>query len=287
MLLDKKFEIKYDYSLDVPEEGLEENNSLIKMASNQHPIVTSALEIAKGEIGVREIGNTNTGKRVQEYQASTTLDGTGWSWCSAFCCWCVKQAAIKHGQNSKTFWLPSASCDYMLYWARKNNILYNSPQVGDAFLVMATQNDATHIGLVRGVGNDTFTTVEGNTNNDKSSNGIGVFSLTRPRTSRYRFIRWCELISDEQTRKVYLNDRYLFDAVLEGGVARIPVRDWARVLGFTVGWNQATQTILLNGRVVPHQVSMKDNKAWLPLKLLADFSALKITMFDDKFVVTK
>ena len=39
------------------------------------PVRQKLIEIARREVGVREVGR-NTGKRVREYQAATNLEGT-------------------------------------------------------------------------------------------------------------------------------------------------------------------------------------------------------------------
>lgn len=67
-------------------------------------------QVALAEVGVKEIGYTNTGKRVEEYQATTSLGGTGWPWCAAFVCWCVKKAVEKYGEV--TFDLPKTAAAY-------------------------------------------------------------------------------------------------------------------------------------------------------------------------------
>lgn len=45
---------------------------------------------ALGEVGVKEEGCSNCGKRVEEYLASTNLQ-RGFPWCSSFCHWCFRQ----------------------------------------------------------------------------------------------------------------------------------------------------------------------------------------------------
>lgn len=57
------------------------------------------IRIGSKEIGVSEIGKSNTGKRVKEYQASTSLGGTGWPWCSAFIVWIFLQAGFFDDKN--------------------------------------------------------------------------------------------------------------------------------------------------------------------------------------------
>lgn len=45
------------------------------------------IRLALAEVGVREEGGNNRGRRVQQYQdGASDLDGTGWAWCAAFQC---------------------------------------------------------------------------------------------------------------------------------------------------------------------------------------------------------
>ena len=80
------------------------------------------------------------------------------------------------------------SCDTLALTAQskklfiKNNDIRNNPSLakpGDIFLVQKSPTDWIHTGLITAVHNDIFETIEGNTNNDGSSNGNGVYARTR------------------------------------------------------------------------------------------------------------
>lgn len=64
-------------------------------------ILDKFLEIAKAEIGIKEIHGDNNDKRILEYASTTTLhaDCDETAWCSAFVNWCVIRAGI-NGTNS-------------------------------------------------------------------------------------------------------------------------------------------------------------------------------------------
>jgi len=72
-------------------------------------------EVATEEIGTKEIGYTNTGERVGQYQAATSLGGTGWPWCAAFICFVVREAMARwekeHG-SKLTFARPKTAAAY-------------------------------------------------------------------------------------------------------------------------------------------------------------------------------
>jgi len=67
-------------------------------------------EVARREIGVEEFHGSNSGPRVMEYQASTDLVGTGWPWCAAFVCWCVRESMrITNEPETATFRRPKTA----------------------------------------------------------------------------------------------------------------------------------------------------------------------------------
>ena len=56
------------------------------------------VEVARREIGVKEVGSSNRGPRVDEYQRATWLDQKDWgAWCAAFICWIVREAMVEAG----------------------------------------------------------------------------------------------------------------------------------------------------------------------------------------------
>lgn len=224
-----------------------------------HKVVQHALARAKAQVGVREIGSSNTGKMVRLFQSYTTLTGTGWPWCAAFDAYSINGACAEC--KTPDVWLPSADCDALLQWARKRDLLRTEPAPGFAFLVMATGSDATHTGLCcELLGGGRFGSFEGNTNNDGSANGNGVYHLTNRDTDerrhdgsgkpRYLFIDWPELLPDTPTGwvlnmggKPVVVDGKPFVMPLIDGVSFVPVRLWYERLGFKVLWDNHTQNV--------------------------------------------
>lgn len=137
------------------------------------------VKIALNEDGVREqpIGS-NSGPRVDEYLASVGLNQPD-LWCMAFVYWCFQQGAGIAGVTNSL--KKTASCSQLYSWASGNGKLVTTPQRGDIFLVRGGANGRTHqhTGIVTSVTGGSIATIEGNTNNDGSSNGIGVFRRTR------------------------------------------------------------------------------------------------------------
>lgn len=64
-----------------------------------------ALRHAISQLGVTEVPlGSNRGPKVQEYQATTWLPGTGWPWCAAFANWCYKKAGYVFPDRSAGAW---------------------------------------------------------------------------------------------------------------------------------------------------------------------------------------
>jgi hypothetical protein len=134
-----------------------------------------ALRIAIGELGVKEHPpGSNSGPRVRQYQAATSLKGTGWPWCMAFVCWCYKQA--KHPLP-----YPSASVGMFLSWARKVGKEVKRPLRGDLVCYRyGSDSWPDHVAFVERVlsvrwKDNVFAgyvrTIEGNTASGNDANG--------------------------------------------------------------------------------------------------------------------
>ena len=54
-------------------------------------MIEKLAEIARSQVGVKEVGGNNRGAKIREYQSSTNLAPAAWPWCSAFCCWAIEQ----------------------------------------------------------------------------------------------------------------------------------------------------------------------------------------------------
>lgn len=154
--------------------------------------------IAEGEVGVKEEGGANKGKRIQEYQRATWLDGTGWPWCAAFICWAVREwvrapavlAGLKMDATAAERWRPKTAGAWdFVRWANEHGAQVVDENMscrrGDIVVF-----DFSHIGLVvEDSSRGQITTVEGNTNGAGSRDGDGVWKKHRERSLVKRFIR--------------------------------------------------------------------------------------------------
>ncbi|HJZ93455.1 MAG TPA: peptidoglycan-binding protein [Gemmataceae bacterium] len=141
-------------------------------------LVAEAVRVALSQDGVMEepLGS-NRGPKVDEYNKTAGVPA-GSFWCMSFVYWSFVQAAARLGKPNP---MPkTAYCPFLYNWAKQHGKLVASPQPGDIFLVKGGPNGHKHTGLVTApVTAASFGTIEGNTNNDGSHNGIGVFRRTR------------------------------------------------------------------------------------------------------------
>lgn len=133
------------------------------------------LEIAKKEIGVKEIAGKENNPRIIEYAQTTTLkaqdDET--SWCSSFVNWCMKQAKIK-GTGS-------AAARSWLTWGKS----ISTPQIG--CVVVFWRNDpkssSGHVAFYVGETSSSILVLGGNQNNQ-----VCVASYPKTRFLDYRWL---------------------------------------------------------------------------------------------------
>jgi len=147
------------------------------------------LEVAAGEIGVREDPpGSNRGKKIEEYQASVGVD-PGEPWCAAFVYWCSATAASDLGVANPMKEKKCRTGSVVELWNQANangaRIVTHDAALADpsrvlpgtVFVITMTGGHG-HTGLVSRVIGNGLETIEGNTNDDGSREGIGVFRRT-------------------------------------------------------------------------------------------------------------
>lgn len=163
------------------------------------------VDIAKSQEGVREVPkDSNTGAMVREYQAATNLQGTGWPWCAAFVCWCVREwgkdpevlSAMGMDREAFARWRPQTAAAYGFdAWARSKGLLVidENRQPGTATLHTGdiVTYDFSHVGILETDtdGGSVLHTIEGNTDSAGSREGGGVYRKIRPRSQARTIIR--------------------------------------------------------------------------------------------------
>jgi len=157
-----------------------------KVPENHQPKtagLTDVIAIATLEIGTQEVPlNSNRGPKVEEYLASTGLGG-GFAWCAAFVYWCYNQAANNAGKLNplvKTAgvlrsWNESIGKKILAKDAKNNPALIKPGHI----FIMDYGGGLGHTGIVVGVNGGFIDTVEGNTNDQSSREGSGVYKRVR------------------------------------------------------------------------------------------------------------
>lgn len=247
-------------------------------------VIDKVLTKAKSQVGVREkpLGS-NSGPEVNAYLRAAGF-GPGAPWCDAFVAWCFQQ--VEQETDTKIPCVKTASCDVSLQFGRSHECLHATPQRGDQFLVLASANDATHTGFVSGVNGNSFTTIEGNTNDNGSADGIGVFARTRNLSSKYRFVRWAQLMAGDTTYGLMLNGQKIADMPVQAGVARCAAQAWGKAMGFTVAWDSEAQAVLFDDKPVPAQPMIVNGAAFLPIRVLVESAGLHLEVDSKARIVT-
>lgn len=138
---------------------------------------------AAGQIGVmEEPPGSNWGPKVKEYLASVDINFPV-AWCAAFLYWCFDKAAADAGKANplvKTggvlkHWNSTTAKKILAKDAADNPALVKPGHI----FIMDFGGGAGHTGLVEAVNGGFITVIEGNTNNNGSREGIGVFRRTR------------------------------------------------------------------------------------------------------------
>jgi hypothetical protein len=201
--IDKDFGPATDYAVrefqkkkNLVVDGIVGNNTFLKLIE---PMKNALKEIPKGNKSLgemvvayarqhlkqhpREIGGQNMGPWVRLYMDEK--EGVDSPWCAGFVSFILKQAC-----GTLDVRLPlrtSVSCDILAANAKAKGIFLKEPKTGDIkkvtpgsfFLQRKTPADWTHTGIVVGVKNSVFLTIEGNTNDEGSREGYEVCSRTR------------------------------------------------------------------------------------------------------------
>ncbi len=171
------------------------------MSSPTFELRKRLVAIARRELGVTEVGDSNSGKRVLEYQRATNLDGTGWPWCAAFQCWCIREwlkdqavlDAFKFTAAQAEAWRPkTASAFGFESWGRDHGLLVVAEAEQPGF-VLHTADLVTfkfsHIEVIDDDNGDKLYSVGGNTDDGLGRDGGAVCEHWHPRTSARRYVR--------------------------------------------------------------------------------------------------
>lgn len=159
-------------------------DSITNAAVAETPLLKKVLKVANTQIGVVENPpHTNRGQEVDLYLKAVGLNpSTGnYPWCAAFVYWCFDKASKELGITNPLI----KTAGVIDHWNRTKavkipvdiaNANPNKIKPG-AIFIMDFGKGLGHTGLVESIHNGYITTIEGNTNNDNSREGYGVFKL--------------------------------------------------------------------------------------------------------------
>lgn len=133
-------------------------------------------------------GESNSGPWVRSYMDGK--NGKKWPWCMGFVQAIIDQALSEQEVNFRKYMEQTYSCDILGYHARNIDALFKNSKLrqnaeliqrGDIFLTRKSTNDWTHTGIIVDIVPDDkiITTIEGNTNDNGSRDGYGVFKRVR------------------------------------------------------------------------------------------------------------
>jgi len=138
--------------------------------------VESLMEVARNTIGLRE-GPGNSGAVVDEILATVGLEGSRAPWCAA---WVVYVGDKAFGKQANPFPRSAWSPAFVVKptWDRGKGA---TPGPADAFgIYFQSLRRVAHTGLIERIEGKMAVTIEGNTNDNGSRDGDGVYRKRRP-----------------------------------------------------------------------------------------------------------
>lgn len=153
----------------------------------------AALQTARDFLGIQEEPG-NRGPTVEFFQRIAGINA-GDPWCAAFVFGVTEIAAAMKNVRNPLLDVPlKGYVQSYVDWAEDNERLIEPADVGlgDLFVIWFDSLDRYgHIGFVdRPPRPDTFTTIEGNANDEGGREGIEVADLERTAGPSIKFIRW-------------------------------------------------------------------------------------------------
>jgi hypothetical protein len=151
------------------------------------PLVRGALAAAAAAVGVMENPpGSNRGPEVDRYLRGVGIDPTtgSYAWCAAFVYACFDEAARKLGRKNPLIrtagvldhWQRAGAVGVTRITAARAHVDPGQVRAGQIFIIdVGAPGGAGHTGLVEQVEAGRLTTIEGNTNDGGSREGVGVF----------------------------------------------------------------------------------------------------------------
>ena len=159
--------------------------SVVTVTEAPGVLLAAVLKTAAAEVGVmEEPPGSNRGPKVDEYLRTAGLDPAAGSfaWCAAFVYWCFNESARGIGRPNPVV----RTAGVMDHWRRAEQAGARRLPGDDAtadpsrihpgmIFVLDTGGGSGHTGLVEAIDGGRLITLEGNTNDGGSREGVGVF----------------------------------------------------------------------------------------------------------------
>lgn len=149
-------------------------------------LLREALNVVKSQIGVRESPpNSNRGKEVNEYLKSVGLSANlgNYPWCMAFIYWCFNKASQNLNKPNplvKTGGVLRQWNETTCAKIKTSDAVNNPSLIKPGFVFIRSYGNGNgHTGIITAINGGYIYTIEGNSNNNGTREGIGVFELRR------------------------------------------------------------------------------------------------------------
>ena len=163
--------------------------SALEVQPTSSSLAGAVKEVAKAHLaqGPIELGGDNRGPWVRMYMDGR--DGPEWRWCAGFVFFVLRQACA--ALDKPVPFPVTFSCDSLAANARQAGRLCPGEEIASGrtrwadlgpfaiFLVRRSPGDWCHTGFAEDGSGSAFATIEGNTNDDGSSNGFEVCARSR------------------------------------------------------------------------------------------------------------
>jgi hypothetical protein len=143
--------------------------------------------IAEGEVGTMEVPlGSNRGPKIKQYLNSVGLN-EGNPWCASFIYYCAQKAASKLGNPNPVY--KTGGC--LSHWNNTTGIKVKAKDAQDnvslvkvgSIFIMDHGGGKGHTGIITSREGGFINTIEGNSNDNGSREGLGVFTLQRKITN--------------------------------------------------------------------------------------------------------
>lgn len=254
--------------------------------------VQEFISVARGFVGTKEEPmGSNRGFHIDVWNTACNVP-LGSFWCASF----LSAVHARWKFKTKLDWQlgRSASCDVLLARAKKLGILHKTPYVGDVGFVLAAEDsdDAVHVFLVSGYKDNSFTSIEGNSNLDGSRNGTSVVErpnlYTGRNLGRLVFARWADLLDDVSSERNVVIGSDSIKSILTNGKAYAALRPMLEALyGEGVKTRLAFDLVpLWDDKAIPCSPIILGGKSMVSVRDFANWQGLTVAI-DDASIILK